>query len=79
MALEWARIASDGEAVAAHGYRPDHDSGPHLAVMAAAVGLARQDLSNPLYHADALAFLECDLVALFADCLGIDERKFISG
>ena len=79
MALEWARITGDGEAIAEHGSRPDHDSGPHLAVLAAAVRLARQDLSNPLYSADALAFLESDLVGLFADCLGVDERIFISG
>jgi len=49
-----------------------------MALMASAVGLARQDRSDPLYSADALAFLKSDLVALFADCLGIDERKFIS-
>ena len=79
MALEWARVAGDGEAIAEHGYRSDHNSGPYLAVMAAAVRLARQDRSNPLYSADALAFLESDMVALFADCLGVDERIFISG
>jgi hypothetical protein len=49
-----------------------------MALMAAAVGLARRDLSDPLYSAEARSFLEGDLVALFAECLGF-EGSFVSG
>lgn len=52
------------------GRRPDYGSGPHLAVMAAAVGLARKDLSNSLYSDEARAFLRSPLVDLFAECIG---------
>jgi hypothetical protein len=64
--------------VGSHGYRPDYGSGPHLELLAAAVGLARQDLSNPFYLADAREFLLGDLVALFAECLGTN-RSFLNG
>jgi len=49
-----------------------------MALMAAAVKLARQDLSNPLYSASASWWLRYgDLVELFAECLGIDSRRFL--
>ena len=69
----------DDVAVTEYGSRPDYDSGPHLALMAAAVGLARQDMFDPLYlYADAREFLESDFVALFAECLGF-EGSFTRG
>lgn len=68
--------AQPGEAITASGIRPDYGSGPYLGLMASAVRLARTDLSNPLYSEEAKSFLEGDLVALFADCLGIDAGRF---
>jgi hypothetical protein len=65
-------VYSDSEGLAVHGIRPDYDSGPHLALMATAVKLARQDMSNPLYLAECRSFLTGDLVALFAECLGYE-------
>lgn len=62
----------DSEAFAVHGIRPDYGSGPHMELMAAAVGLARRDMSNPLYLAECRSFLTGDLVALFAECLGYE-------
>ena len=62
-------VLSDGP-LGSHGFAPDYGSGNYLLLMAAAVELARRDLSDPLYSADAREFLEGDLVALFADCLG---------
>lgn len=56
----------------ASGFRPDYGSGPHLALMAHAVGLARRDMSNPLYSAECQTFLTGPLVALFAECLGYE-------
>ena len=53
-----------------HGFRPDYGSGPHLALMSAAVKLARLDLSDPFYSVEAKRFLEGDLVALFSECIG---------
>jgi len=64
-------VLSDG-AIGSHGFAPDYGSGSHLLLMAAAVELARRDLSDPLYSAEAREFLEGDLVALFADCLGYE-------
>lgn len=62
----------------AFGFRPDHGSGPHLALVAAMVELARRDLSDPLYSASARWFLQySDLVDLFADCVGIDPRRLL--
>lgn len=58
--------------LAVSGFRPDYGSGPHMALMAAAVGLARRDMSNPLYSAECQAFLTGPLVALFAECLGFE-------
>lgn len=52
------------------GSEPDYGSGPHMALMAAAVRLARLDLQDPLYSAEAKRFLNSDIVELFADCLG---------
>lgn len=60
------------ESFVEHGFRPDYDSGPHMSLMVAAVKLARQDMSNPLYLADCQSFLTGDLVALFAECLGYE-------
>lgn len=55
-----------------HGFRPDYGSGPYLALMAAVIGLARRDMSNPLYSAECQAFLTGPLVALFAECIGYE-------
>ena len=60
------------EGVSEHGSVPDYGSGPYLALMAAAVRLARRDLANPTHSAEAREFLRSDLVALFADCIGYD-------
>ena len=60
-----------------HGFRPDYGSGPYMLLMAAAVELARRDMSNPLYSAECRSFLTGDLVALFAECLGF-EGSFLS-
>lgn len=57
----------------ASGFRPDYGSGPHMSLMAAVVGLARRDMSNPLYSAECRWFLtNSSLVALFAECLGYE-------
>jgi len=68
---DWA-VPEDSESLNSHGFRPDYDSGPHLTLMAAAVRLARQDMSNPLYLAECRSFLTGDLVTLFAECLGYE-------
>lgn len=60
----------DDTAIAAYGSRPDYGSGPYLALMARAVGLARRDLVDPSLSAEARAFLEGPLVDLFAECIG---------
>ena len=66
-------LAVDGViSIGEHGFRPDYGSGPYMLLMTAAVSLARRDLSDPLYSADAAAFLRGDLVAIFADCLGFE-------
>ena len=52
------------------GRRADYGSGPHMALMAAAVGLARRDLAEPAFSAGARVFLRSSLVGLFADCIG---------
>ena len=66
-------------AVGSHGYRPDYGSGSYMLLVAAAVDLARRDLSDPLYSASASWFLKySDLVELFAECLGIDQRSFLN-
>ena len=56
------------------GSDPDYGSGPHMALMAAAVRLARLDLEDPFYSAEARRFLQGDIVELFADCLGFGGR-----
>jgi len=38
--------------------------------MARAVRLARLDVANPVYSAEAREFLRSDIVATFAECLG---------
>lgn len=68
----------DDVAITEYGYRPDYGSGPHLDLLTEAVKLARQDMSDPLYSADAREFLTGDLCALFAECLGTD-RSFLDG
>ena len=60
------------ESLSTHGSAPDYGSGPHLALVAAMVRLARRDLANPDYSAEAREFLKSDFVALFAECLGYD-------
>jgi len=55
-----------------HGSEPDYGSGPYLHLMARAVRLARLDMANPVFSADARAFLRSDIVSLFAECLGYD-------
>ena len=67
----------NNESISVHGFRPDYGSGPYLQLMAAAVSLARRDMSNPLYSAECQSFLTGDLVGLFADCLGF-EGSFLS-
>ena len=64
----------DAESFHAVGSTPDYGSGPYLALMAQAVRLARLDLANPVYSADARAFLRSDIVALFAECIGYEGR-----
>lgn len=54
------------------GNEPDYGSGPYLALMAQAVRLARLDVANPVFSAEARAFLGSGLVALFAECLGYE-------
>lgn len=51
------------------GSQPDYDSGPYLALMAAAVRLARLDLADPLYSEECRSFLTGDLARLLAECL----------
>lgn len=72
MPTDYIETARKGHAIASHGNRPDYGSGPYLALMAAAVGLARRDRHDPLYSAECSAFLRSDLVALFADCIGFE-------
>jgi hypothetical protein len=55
------------------GTRPDYGSGRHMSLLAAAVDLARRDLSNPSYSAECRVFLKGDLVALLLECLGTDR------
>lgn len=63
-----------------YGFRPDFDSGPHLALVAAMVELARRDLSNPLYSASARWWLrDSDLVDLLAECIGVEPEVFSNG
>jgi hypothetical protein len=54
------------------GNEPDYGSGPYLALMARAVRLARLDMANPVYSAEAREWLGSDMVALFAECLGYE-------
>lgn len=68
--LDLTNVSED--AIGEYGYRPDYGSGPYLALMVRAVKLARRDLSDPLYSADARTFLEGPLVDLFAECLNYE-------
>ena len=60
---------SQSQALAWSGSQPDYDSGPYLALMAAAVKLARLDLADPLYSEECVSFLTGDMAANFAECL----------
>jgi hypothetical protein len=71
------------------GDRPDYGSGPYMALVGAVVRLARLDLDNPIFAAEARAFLEGEPlglepgdvfldVTLFADCIGFGG-KWING
>lgn len=71
-------MGRDTTAIATHGFRPDYGSGPHMQLLAAAVSLARRDMSNPLYSAECQSFLTGPLVSLFAECLGF-EGSFLHG
>jgi hypothetical protein len=62
------------DAQVAVGNEPDYGSGPYLNLMARAVRLARSDMANPVFSAEARAFLGSDIVALFAECLGYEGR-----
>lgn len=80
MSLGLGSAESRNEAIAAFGTRPDPYSGPYLLLMAAAVELARQDLSDPRYSASAKWFLlNSDLVDLFAECIGVEPEEFVNG
>ena len=74
--FEEAVIAAEREGeLEAHfvvGGEPDYGSGPYLWLMARAVRLARSDLANPVFSADARMFLGSDIVSLFAECLGYE-------
>ena len=54
------------------GSEPDYGSGPYLHLMARAVRLARLDVANPVFSAEARMFLGSDIVAYFAECLGYE-------
>lgn len=50
--------------------RPDYGSGPYLRLCCAVVRLARRDLCDARFSAEAREFLdESDLVDVFAECL----------
>ena len=70
MSSDFLRRVLRGDANVSTGFRPDYGSGPHLLLIGAAVELARRDLADPLYQADAREFLRGELVALFGECLG---------
>lgn len=65
--------------------RPEYGSGPHVALVAQMVSLARRDLADPVRSEEARAFLEgrpwkgvpvaIDL-DLLADCLGYEGAWF---
>lgn len=77
---DFVQVAIGEASVGSHGYRPDYGSGSYLLLVGAMVELARRDLSDPLYSASASWFLKySDLVELFAECLGIDQRSFLNG
>ena len=63
---------ADANALFSVGDEPDYGSGPYLALMARAVRLARLDVANPVYSAEAREWLGSDMVALFAECLGYE-------
>lgn len=76
--MSFVNAAPEGQPIAAHGFRPDYGSGPYLQLVAAAIELARRDMSNPLYSVECRSFLMDDLVALFAECIGF-EGSFLNG
>lgn len=70
MALEDIAFLGPTTVGGEHG-RVDYGSGPHMALVAAAVRLARQDLSHPRYSDEARVWLRTSpLVELFAECIG---------
>lgn len=72
MTSDFVEAALDAGSIGFAGSHPDYGSGPYLLLMGAAIELARRDLAEPDLRAEALAFLQGDLVALFADCLGYE-------
>jgi hypothetical protein len=75
LSIEEAVIVTEDtgpESQVTFGNEPDYGSGPYLALMARAVRLARLDVANPVYSAEARLFLRSDIVDLFAECLGYD-------
>jgi hypothetical protein len=67
-----AELEGELEAHFVVGGEPDYGSGPYLSLMARAVRLARLDMANPVFSADARLFLGSDIVSLFAECLGFE-------
>lgn len=62
----------ENEGFTSAGNRPDYGSGSYLWLMAAAIDLARRDMSNPSFSEECRSFLEGDLVALFSECIGYE-------
>lgn len=73
-----ADIEEESDARFSVGGEPDYGSGPYLALMTSAVRLARLDLANPVFSAEAREFLGSDLVSLFAECLGYEGDFSVS-
>jgi hypothetical protein len=67
-----ATDTDEADAQFSAGSKPDYGSGPYLLLMAYAVRLARLDMASPVYSVEARTFLNSDLVALFAECLGYE-------
>lgn len=65
-------IVMDGGLIA--GSRPDYGSGPYLRLLVAAVRLARRDLGDARFSAEARRFLSSELVDTFAECIGYGGR-----
>jgi len=62
-------VAIGGDGLS-EGRQPDYGSGPYLCLCTAAVRLARRDLCDAEFSAEAREFLESsELVDVFADCV----------